>query len=90
MVGIHTGLPLPSLGEMAAQLLVYFLVEDYLNYWIDHGMVFDMGTGRSTSCLPLARVLPGPPQRSICWYILRDIDAGRRFYQNQASVLAET
>ncbi|EAY79403.1 hypothetical protein OsI_34531 [Oryza sativa Indica Group] len=34
MVGIHTGLPLPSLGEMAAQLLVYFLVEDYLNYWI--------------------------------------------------------
>ncbi|KAG8092434.1 hypothetical protein GUJ93_ZPchr0012g21250 [Zizania palustris] len=34
MVGIHTGLPLPSLGEMAAQLLVYFLIEDYLNYWI--------------------------------------------------------
>ena len=34
MVGIHTQLPLPSLGEMAAQLLVYFLVEDYLNYWI--------------------------------------------------------
>jgi hypothetical protein len=34
MVGIHTGLPLPSLGEIAAQLLVYFLVEDYLNYWI--------------------------------------------------------
>ncbi|XP_066345664.1 very-long-chain aldehyde decarbonylase GL1-10 [Miscanthus floridulus] len=34
LVGIHTKLPLPSLGEMAAQLLVYFLVEDYLNYWI--------------------------------------------------------
>jgi 4,4-dimethyl-9beta,19-cyclopropylsterol-4alpha-methyl oxidase len=34
MVGIHTGLPLPSLGEIGAQLLVYFLVEDYLNYWI--------------------------------------------------------
>ncbi|KAG2550774.1 hypothetical protein PVAP13_9KG319800 [Panicum virgatum] len=34
MVGIHTQLPLPSLGEIAVQLLVYFLVEDYLNYWI--------------------------------------------------------
>ncbi|XP_047096409.1 very-long-chain aldehyde decarbonylase GL1-10 [Lolium rigidum] len=34
MVGIHTGLPLPSLGEIGAQLLVYFLVEDYLNYWL--------------------------------------------------------
>jgi plant 4,4-dimethylsterol C-4alpha-methyl-monooxygenase len=34
MVGIHTRLPLPSLWEMSAQLLVYFLVEDYLNYWI--------------------------------------------------------
>ncbi|TVU48665.1 hypothetical protein EJB05_08309 [Eragrostis curvula] len=34
MVGIRTGLPLPSLGETAAQLLVYFLVEDYLGYWI--------------------------------------------------------
>ncbi|XP_062217092.1 very-long-chain aldehyde decarbonylase GL1-10-like [Phragmites australis] len=34
MVGIRTGLPLPSAGEMAAQLAAYFLVEDYLNYWI--------------------------------------------------------
>ncbi|XP_044978775.1 very-long-chain aldehyde decarbonylase GL1-10-like [Hordeum vulgare subsp. vulgare] len=29
-----TGLPLPSMGEVAAQLAVYFLVEDYINYWI--------------------------------------------------------
>ncbi|KAJ4765709.1 Methylsterol monooxygenase 1-2 [Rhynchospora pubera] len=34
LVGIRTGLPLPSLGEMAAQLIVYFLIEDYSNYWI--------------------------------------------------------
>ncbi|WOL00043.1 methylsterol monooxygenase 1-1 [Canna indica] len=33
-VGIRTGLPLPSLWEVAAQLAVYFLVEDYGNYWI--------------------------------------------------------
>ncbi|URE03953.1 Fatty acid hydroxylase superfamily [Musa troglodytarum] len=34
LVGIRTGLPLPSLWEVAAQLAVYFLVEDYGNYWI--------------------------------------------------------
>ncbi|TVT98203.1 hypothetical protein EJB05_56522, partial [Eragrostis curvula] len=34
VVGIRTGLPLPSLGETAAQLVVYFLVEDYVGYWI--------------------------------------------------------
>lgn len=34
LVGIRTGLPLPSVTEMAAQLVVYFLVEDYGNYWI--------------------------------------------------------
>ncbi|XP_074572864.1 very-long-chain aldehyde decarbonylase GL1-10-like [Curcuma longa] len=33
-VGMRTGLPLPSFWEVALQLLVYFLVEDYLNYWI--------------------------------------------------------
>ncbi|KAG6512191.1 very-long-chain aldehyde decarbonylase GL1-10-like [Zingiber officinale] len=33
-VGIRTGLPLPSLWEVALQLLVYFVVEDYGNYWI--------------------------------------------------------
>nr|WEU38162.1 C-4 sterol methyl oxidase [Paris polyphylla] len=34
MVGIRTGLPLPSVWEVAVQLLVYFLIEDYMNYWI--------------------------------------------------------
>ncbi|KAL6626399.1 hypothetical protein ACP70R_030125 [Stipagrostis hirtigluma subsp. patula] len=35
MVGIRMGLPLPSsAGEVAAQLLVYLLVEDYLGYWL--------------------------------------------------------
>ena len=34
MVGIRTGLPLPSVGEAAAQMAVYLLVEDYLGYWI--------------------------------------------------------
>ncbi|XP_044980148.1 very-long-chain aldehyde decarbonylase GL1-10-like isoform X1 [Hordeum vulgare subsp. vulgare] len=33
-VGIRTGLPLPSPGEVAAQIAVYLLVEDYLGYWI--------------------------------------------------------
>uniref|UniRef100_A0ACD5UFT7 Uncharacterized protein n=1 Tax=Avena sativa TaxID=4498 RepID=A0ACD5UFT7_AVESA len=34
MVGIRTGLPLPTLGEAAAQMAVYLLIEDYLGYWI--------------------------------------------------------
>ncbi|RZC57798.1 hypothetical protein C5167_005102, partial [Papaver somniferum] len=34
MVGISTGLPLSSGWEMVMQLLVYFLVEDYTNYWL--------------------------------------------------------
>ena len=34
MIGIRAGLPLPSGWEMFAQLLVYFLIEDYTNYWI--------------------------------------------------------
>ncbi|CAN1186100.1 Methylsterol monooxygenase 1-1, partial [Linum perenne] len=34
MIGIRTGLPLPSGWEILAQLLVYFVVEDYTNYWV--------------------------------------------------------
>ncbi|KAL6660751.1 hypothetical protein ACP70R_001786 [Stipagrostis hirtigluma subsp. patula] len=34
IVGIRMGLPLPSVSEIAMQLLVYSLVDDYLNYWI--------------------------------------------------------
>ncbi|KAL8138716.1 hypothetical protein V2J09_004717 [Rumex salicifolius] len=34
MIGIRTGLPLPSVWEILAQLAVYFMVEDYTNYWI--------------------------------------------------------
>lgn len=34
MIGVHTGLPLPSGWEILAQLIVYFVVEDYTNYWI--------------------------------------------------------
>lgn len=33
-MGIRTGIPLPSAGEIAANLVVYALVEDYLLYWI--------------------------------------------------------
>ncbi|XP_077235528.1 methylsterol monooxygenase 1-1-like isoform X2 [Tasmannia lanceolata] len=33
-IGIRTGLPLPSGWEIFFQLLVYFLIEDYTNYWI--------------------------------------------------------
>ncbi|KAF5734441.1 methylsterol monooxygenase 1-1-like [Tripterygium wilfordii] len=43
MVGIGTGLPLPSGWEIMAQLLVYFTVEDYTNYWLHrflHGKWF--------------------------------------------------
>ncbi|OQU80062.1 methylsterol monooxygenase 1-1 [Sorghum bicolor] len=32
--GIRMGLPLPSVGEVAVQLVAYALVEDYLSYWI--------------------------------------------------------
>ncbi|CAA2978702.1 methylsterol monooxygenase 1-1-like [Olea europaea var. sylvestris] len=34
MIGIRTSLPLPSGWEMFWQILVYFLVEDYANYWL--------------------------------------------------------
>ncbi|KAL8158982.1 hypothetical protein V2J09_000519 [Rumex salicifolius] len=34
VVGIRTGLDLPSGREMVAQLFVYVVVEDYSNYWI--------------------------------------------------------
>ncbi|KGN55922.1 methylsterol monooxygenase 1-2 [Cucumis sativus] len=34
MIGIRTGLPLPSGFEIVSQLVVYFMVEDYTNYWI--------------------------------------------------------
>ncbi|KAH6767457.1 sterol-4alpha-methyl oxidase 1-1 [Perilla frutescens var. hirtella] len=34
MIGIRTSLPLPSGTEIFLQLLVYFLVEDYSNYWL--------------------------------------------------------
>ncbi|XP_010276506.1 PREDICTED: methylsterol monooxygenase 1-1-like [Nelumbo nucifera] len=33
-VGIRTGLPLPSGWEILLQLFVYFIIEDYGNYWI--------------------------------------------------------
>lgn len=33
-IGIRTGLPLPSGWEILMQLAVYFIVEDYTNYWI--------------------------------------------------------
>ncbi|XP_021295523.1 methylsterol monooxygenase 1-1-like [Herrania umbratica] len=34
MIGIRMGLPLPSAWEILAQLGVYFMIEDYTNYWI--------------------------------------------------------
>ncbi|XP_074317768.1 methylsterol monooxygenase 1-1-like [Silene latifolia] len=34
LIGIRTGLPLPSGWEIVTQLIVYFIVEDYTNYWI--------------------------------------------------------
>ncbi|THU67055.1 hypothetical protein C4D60_Mb05t20620 [Musa balbisiana] len=37
-VGIRTGLPLPSVWEAAAQLAVYFVVEDYFNYWLHRAL----------------------------------------------------
>ncbi|KAH7284633.1 hypothetical protein KP509_34G063500 [Ceratopteris richardii] len=33
-IGIRTSLPLPSLWEVLAQITVYFMIEDYLNYWM--------------------------------------------------------
>ncbi|CAL9069714.1 unnamed protein product, partial [Musa banksii] len=37
-VGIRTGLPLPSVWEVVAQLAVYFLVEDYFSYWLHRAL----------------------------------------------------
>lgn len=37
-VGIRTGLPLPTGWEVLAQLAVYFVVEDYFNYWIHRAL----------------------------------------------------
>ncbi|XP_054823744.1 methylsterol monooxygenase 1-1-like [Prosopis cineraria] len=34
MIRIRTGLPLPSGWEILSQLAVYFMIEDYTNYWI--------------------------------------------------------
>ncbi|KAF5800656.1 putative 4-alpha-methylsterol monooxygenase [Helianthus annuus] len=33
MIGIRTSLPLPSSTEIILQLIVYFVIEDYTNYW---------------------------------------------------------
>ncbi|KAK3036022.1 hypothetical protein RJ639_030723 [Escallonia herrerae] len=42
-IGIRTGLPLPSGSELFWQLLVYFLVEDYANYWLHRSLHFKWG-----------------------------------------------
>ncbi|KAG8374796.1 hypothetical protein BUALT_Bualt10G0032900 [Buddleja alternifolia] len=34
LIGVRTSLPLPSLREILLQLGVYFVIEDYTNYWI--------------------------------------------------------
>lgn len=34
MIGVRMSLPLPSIWEIVAQLAVYFMVEDYTNYWV--------------------------------------------------------
>ncbi|CAA0394852.1 unnamed protein product [Arabidopsis thaliana] len=34
MIEIRSGLPLPTITEMLSQLVVYFLIEDYTNYWV--------------------------------------------------------
>ncbi|KAH7662869.1 Methylsterol monooxygenase protein [Dioscorea alata] len=38
LVGIRARLPLPSVWEIGLQLLVYFLVEDYVSYWIHRAL----------------------------------------------------
>ncbi|CAN6466563.1 unnamed protein product [Victoria cruziana] len=38
LLGIRASLPLPSAWEVTAQLLVYFVVEDYCIYWIHRWM----------------------------------------------------
>ncbi|KAJ0559046.1 putative 4-alpha-methylsterol monooxygenase [Helianthus annuus] len=34
MIGIRTSLPLPSSMEVISQLIIYFIIDDYANYWI--------------------------------------------------------
>ncbi|KAH7421000.1 hypothetical protein KP509_13G035600 [Ceratopteris richardii] len=42
-VGIRTSLPLPSIWEILAQLTVYFIIEDYGNYWIHRWLHSEWG-----------------------------------------------
>lgn len=46
MIGIRTSLPLPSCSEVLCQLLVYFLVEDYANYWLHRMLHNEWGYNR--------------------------------------------
>ena len=43
LIGIRTSLPLPSLWEIVAQITVYFLLEDYGNYWIHRWLHSEWG-----------------------------------------------
>ncbi|KAK4483415.1 hypothetical protein RD792_010602 [Penstemon davidsonii] len=43
MIGIRTSLPLPSASEICLQLLAYFLLEDYANYWLHRLLHFKWG-----------------------------------------------
>ncbi|KAI4364869.1 hypothetical protein MLD38_020903 [Melastoma candidum] len=59
-IGIRTGLPLPSGWEILMQLAVYFLVEDYTNYWIHRF---------------LHSIVPGHIITFWLWIALRQIEA---------------
>ncbi|KAL2651413.1 hypothetical protein R1flu_019541 [Riccia fluitans] len=43
IIGISVGMPLPSVGTMALHLVIYFLVEDYLNYWLHRWLHSEWG-----------------------------------------------
>lgn len=43
VIGIRTSLPLPSAWEIVAQITVYFLLEDYGNYWIHRWLHSEWG-----------------------------------------------
>ncbi|KAG6547617.1 hypothetical protein Mapa_011066 [Marchantia paleacea] len=43
MIGISSGIPLPSLQTAILQLVTYFIIEDYTNYWLHRWLHSEWG-----------------------------------------------
>ncbi|KAL3700354.1 hypothetical protein R1sor_018376 [Riccia sorocarpa] len=43
MIGVSAGIPLPSVRIVVLQLFTYFIIEDYLNYWLHRWLHSEWG-----------------------------------------------